>query len=115
MVFSSLSSGISTYLKESSIHGLRYIVESRNLLFKLLWSILLLVTFGICAILLNQAWTDMTRDPILSIQDEIDVAELAPPAISILTSKQTHPDILTIKLLNQVNQFQINPLENLLF
>ena len=74
---------IAEYLEVTTIHGLRYLMECRNLVEKVLWLLIICMSFGYSAHLIQSFFVDNDREPILTTIGTSRVQEVPFPAITI--------------------------------
>ena len=74
---------ITEYLGVTSIHGLRYLMESRNIVEKASWLIIICLSFGFCVHIIQSHFSDIDKKPILTTVEMVSVQEVPFPAITI--------------------------------
>ena len=74
---------INEYLGVTSIHGLRYLMESRNIVEKVSWLIIISLSFGFCVHIIHSHFTENNNKPILTTVEMASVQEIPFPAITI--------------------------------
>ena len=74
---------IAEYLEVTTIHGLRYLMECRNLMEKLFWLLIICLSFGYAAHTIQSFFVDNDREPILTTIGTSRVQEVPFPAITI--------------------------------
>ena len=76
---------IFSFFSESTIPGLKYVVESRVLVERVAWAILLSLAFYGTATIINKQWADWRSNPVETTIDEMDLpVDLLPfPAITV--------------------------------
>ena len=68
--------GFHQYLKETTIHGLRYLVDGRNICEIAIWSIVIAVCFTIAFIGVYTSLRDSYDDPILTSVHTTQIQEV---------------------------------------
>ena len=81
--FSSVKAIINEYLGMTSIHGLRYLRDSRNIVEKVSWLIIISLSFGFCVHIIHSHFTENDNKPILTTVEMASVQEVPFPAITI--------------------------------
>ena len=81
--FSSVKAIINEYLGMTSIHGLRYLRDSRNIVEKVSWLIIISLSFGFCVHIIHSHFTENDNKPILTTVEMVSVQEVPFPAITI--------------------------------
>ena len=74
---------ITEYLGVTSIHGLRYLMESRNIVEKVSWLIIISLSFGFCVHIIHSHFTENNSKPILTTVEMVSVQEVPFPAVTI--------------------------------
>ena len=74
---------IAEYLEVTTIHGLRYLMECRNIVEKGFWLLIICFCFGFAAHLIQSFFVDNDREPILTTIGTSRVQEVPFPAITI--------------------------------
>ena len=98
-----IKKGVKSYFEATSIHGFRYVIESKSLLFKLFWLTSLVVTFVICFFFIKQTLIEVHHSSILANTEDIGLDEVPFPAISIMVPKTINPTGFDTRLLNIVD------------
>ena len=80
---------IAEYLEVTTIHGLRYLIECRNIVEKVFWLLIICLSFGYAAHTIQSFFVDNDREPILTTIGTSRVQEVPFPAITIRHS--LHP------------------------
>ena len=81
--FSSVKAIINEYLGMTSIHGLRYLRDSRNIVEKVSWLIIICMSFGFCFHIIQSHFSDIDKKPILTTVEMVSVQEVPFPAVTI--------------------------------
>ena len=71
------------YFEQTTIHGLRYLSEGRGLVEKLIWLIVILVSFGFAAYLIYQTVDDNESEPVLTNIETALIKDVPFPAITV--------------------------------
>ena len=74
---------IAEYLEASSIHGLRYLSECRNLIVKIIWSLLIGFSFCFAFNLIYTFLIQSHEEPLLTTLETIPTQDVPFPAITI--------------------------------
>ena len=74
---------IADYLEVTTIHGLRYLKECRNLMEKAFWFIIICFSFGYSIHTIQSFFVANDREPILTTIGTSRVQEVPFPAITI--------------------------------
>ena len=74
---------INEYLGMTSIHGLRYLMDSRNIVEKVSWLIIICMSFGFCVHIIQSHFSDIDKKPILTTVEMVSVQEVPFPAVTI--------------------------------
>ena len=74
---------IAEYLEVTTIHGLRYLKECRNIVEKVFWLLIICLSFGCAAHIIQSFFVDNDREPILTTIGTSRVQEVPFPAITI--------------------------------
>ena len=78
------------YLQNTSIHGLRYTIETQSRVLKFSWILSILLAFSTCFYMISTNLEEAELNPMLTLTDETFLDDLDAPAISILVPRQTH-------------------------
>ena len=78
-----LMKSLSDYLEQSSIHGLRYLSEGRNILEKLIWLILILVSLSLACHWIQITVDENESEPVLTTMETTTIGDIPFPAITI--------------------------------
>ena len=81
--FASVKAMIYEYLGMTSIHGLRYLMDSRNIVEKASWLIIICMSFGFCFHIIQSHFSDIDKKPILTTVEMVSVQEVPFPAVTI--------------------------------
>ena len=81
--FNSVTTMINEYLGMTSIHGLRYLMDSRSIVEKLSWLIIICMSFGFCVHIIQSHFSDIDKKPILTTVEMVSVQEVPFPAVTI--------------------------------
>ena len=81
--FSSVKAIINEYLGMTSIHGLRYLRDSRNIVEKVSWFMTICMSFGFCVHIIQSHFSDIDKKPILTTVEMVSVQEVPFPAVTI--------------------------------
>ena len=81
--FSSVKAIINEYLGMTSIHGLRYLRDSRNIVEKVSWLIIISLSFGFCVHIIHSHFTENDNKPILTTVEMASVQEVPFPSVTI--------------------------------
>ena len=81
--FDSVTTMINEYLGMTSIHGLRYLMDSRSIVEKLSWLIIICMSFGFCVYIIQSHFSDIDKKPILTTVEMVSVQEVPFPAVTI--------------------------------
>ena len=83
--FKLVKNEIFSFFSESTIPGLKYVVESRILVERVAWAILLSLAFYGTATIINKQWVYWRSNPVETTIDEVDLpVDLLPfPAITV--------------------------------
>ena len=74
---------IAEYLQVTTIHGLRYLLECRNIVEKVFWLLIICLSFGYAAHIIQSFLVDNEREPILTTIGTSRIKEVPFPAITI--------------------------------
>ena len=89
---------ITEYLEVTTIHGLRYLMECRNIIEKLLWLAIICFSFGYSAHIIQTFFIDNDREPILTTIGTSRIQDVPFPAITIRYSlHQIIMELISIK------------------
>ena len=83
-IYTNITDGIRNYFRETSVHGFRYVVDGHGSFFRILWMLVVVVTFMLCGYLVKETLVEMERNPIVTIIEEVDISKIPAPAISVL-------------------------------
>ena len=103
-----LTSPVREFLEASSIHGLAYISKAESLWGKILWSISVIVSFSLAGILINNARTGWSAQPVSSVISTYPIRDLRFPNVTICPPQSTNT-ALNYDLFKLKNSF--SPLE----
>ena len=89
--------GLSDYLEQSSIHGLRYLSEGRNFLEKFIWFTLIVVSLCFAGHLIKTTIEENEAEPVLTTIETATIEDVPFPAITIGSDERyKRTDILII-------------------
>ena len=91
MFFKHISQAVKEYLVESSIHGLRYLVECKNLVEKVGWSLIIVTSLYIAGIMISTSIEDNENEPILTTIESTSITNVPFPAITIAADGRANP------------------------
>ena len=76
---------VSSYFRETTVHGFRYVAEGENLCEKLFWIILIIVGFIISSCIIGMSFHDWQETPLQTTIDKVSmpIEELPQPAITV--------------------------------
>ena len=77
---------IAEYLEVTTIHGLRYLKECRNIVEKVFWLLIIIVSFGYAIYTIQSFFHDTQINPIVTTVETAKVQEVPFPAITIRNS-----------------------------
>ena len=75
------------FLESSTIHGLVYISTSKSKSQKILWFLIVFVSFSIAIFLINSSYSSWNSSPISSVITTVPIAELPFPKITVCPPK----------------------------
>ena len=102
-VWQTLSQSVSEYLVESSIHGLRYLAEGRNVLEKVGWSLIILISLYFAGTMISTSIEDNEKEPILTTIETTSIQNVPFPAITIGADGRANPWGFAQKTLNMMS------------
>ena len=74
---------VENYFRQTTVHGLRYIVDGTTLFERIVWLVCVVFVFGICSFLIMNALDDMNRSPILTTTEAVHISMVRKPAVSV--------------------------------
>uniref|UniRef100_A0A336L784 CSON004091 protein n=1 Tax=Culicoides sonorensis TaxID=179676 RepID=A0A336L784_CULSO len=82
------------YCENSSIHGIKYLSKSETVFQKLLWSIVLFISFVLCGILIGRIYTKRCESPVIVSFNEnpVPIWQIPFPAVTICPITKTKRD-----------------------
>ena len=91
IVWQTLSQSVSEYLVESSIHGLRYLAEGKNIVEKVGWSLIILISLYFAGTMISTSIEDNDNNPILTTIETTSIQNVPFPAITIGADGRANP------------------------
>ena len=82
-----ISASIAEYLDSTTIHGLAYLIASRNIIEKLAWFGIILTCFTLAGLLISQGIEEAEENPIITSIETIPVQEIIVPFSQFLLQK----------------------------
>ena len=81
---------VSSYFRETTVHGFRYVAEGENLCEKLFWIILIIVGFIISSCIIWKSFSDWQDTPLQTTIDKVSmpIEDLPQPAITVCNSPE---------------------------
>ena len=83
-VANGIRAAVRDYFENTSIHGFRYVSESRGWLYRFFWVINLVLAFCILYYFTNQILQEAEENPTIATIDEVPIDLVPSPAISIM-------------------------------
>ena len=85
---------LTVFLQETSLHGFKYLNQGYSFGSKLFWLPVLIFTSSFASILINEAFTDWRKNPVITSIDSIDrpLKEIQFPSLTICHEKYFKPD-----------------------
>ena len=76
---------VSSYFRETTVHGFRYVAEGENLSEKVFWIILIIVGFIISSLIIGMSFNDWQETPLQTTIDKVSmpIEDLPQPAITV--------------------------------
>ena len=71
------------YLRETSAHGWKYLLVGQNIVEKVLWALVLLISFLLAFNMIVVYWMETDANPILTTVDTKLVTEIPFPSIAV--------------------------------
>ena len=71
------------YFRETTVHGLRYMVEGSNIFERALWTLCVILVFVLASFMISDSIDDIRRNPVLTTIHAVHVSELPKPALSV--------------------------------
>ena len=71
------------YFRQTTVHGLRYIVEGASLFERLLWLSCVVSVMAIASFLITNSLRDMRRNPMVTSTETVHISEVPKPAVSV--------------------------------
>ena len=89
-MFKGVKRGVEEYLRETTIHGFRYVIEGRNLIEKMAWMFFIFCGFFLCSVSFLEMYRHWEEHPVETTIDEvgIPIQELPFPAITVCDTKE---------------------------
>ena len=83
--------GVCEYFVESSIHGLRYLVDSKNLVEKVCWSLIIVTSIYLAGTMISTSIQNNNEEPILTTIETTSIINAPFPAITIAADDRVNP------------------------
>ncbi len=77
-----LASHLRQFLRATTLHGLRYLVEEGSAAVRLAWGLLIAVSFSLVGLVFLTALEESERSPFVTNVDMVDVREIPFPAVT---------------------------------
>ena len=90
-VWQTVSQSVCEYLEESSIHGLRYLAEGRNVVEKVGWTLIILISLYFAGKMISTSIEDNEKKPILTTIETTSIQNVPFPAITIGADGRANP------------------------
>ena len=87
----SFNQGICEYFVESSIHGLRYLVDGKNLVEKVCWSLIIVTSIYLAGTMISTSIQNNNEEPILTTIETTSIINAPFPAITIAADDRINP------------------------
>ena len=71
------------YFRETTVHGLKYVVDGSNLLERVIWTFCVLLVFVLASFMISSSLDDMRTNPILATIETVHVSAIPKPAVSV--------------------------------
>ena len=95
--------GLKGYFENTTVHGFQYIVASKRKAAKLFWIASIVLAFSFCSVLLLRSLQEARDNPILTINEEIDLKDMPLPAFSLLAPKELASFGFKRSMLNRID------------
>ena len=103
-----LLSGAKSYFEATSIHGFQYVIGAKSLLARLFWIASICLAFFLCSRIVKKALEEADLHPTYSFIEDVEIAMLDTPAISVLAPKNLNVDAYAVQVLNAIDVCDVN-------
>ena len=107
-IIKTIKQHISEYFSETSIHGLRYLVDGKNILEKVCWSLVVMVSLYFAGSMILTSIEDNEKAPILTTIETISFEDVPFPAVTIAADERANPWGFVQKTFNMMTFYGID-------
>ena len=97
------------YFVESSIHGLRYLVEGKNWIEKVCWFFIVVVSLFFAGWMITTSFEENRKEPILTTIEPTSIENAPFPAITIAADDRVNPWGFVEKTFNMLSFYGVGP------
>ena len=90
-IFKAVRLSVNIYFVESSIHGLRYLVDGKNLVEKLCWCLIIVISLYLAGTMISTSIEENEREPILTTIETSSIINVPFPAITVAADGRANP------------------------
>ena len=105
-ILKTIKQNISEYFSETSVHGLRYLVDGKNILEKVCWSLVVMVSLYFAGSMILTSIEDNEKAPILTTIETISFEDVPFPAVTIAADERANPWGFVQKTFNMMEFYQ---------
>ena len=105
-ILKTIKQNISEYFSETSIHGLRYLVDGKNILEKVCWSLVVMVSLYFAGSMILTSIEDNEKAPILTTIETISFEDVPFPAVTIAADERANPWGFVQKTFNMMEFYE---------
>ena len=99
---------VNIYFVESSIHGLRYLVDGKNLVEKLCWCLIIVISLYLAGTMISTSIEENEREPILTTIETASITNVPFPAITVAADGRANPWGFVQKTFNMMTFYGIS-------
>ena len=99
---------VNIYFVESSIHGLRYLVDGKNLVEKLCWCLIIVISLYLAGTMISTSIEENEREPILTTIETSSIINVPFPAITVAADGRANPWGFVQKTFNMMTFYGIS-------
>ena len=107
-IFKAVRLSVNIYFVESSIHGLRYLVDGKNLVEKLCWCLIIVISLYLAGTMISTSIEENEREPILTTIETASITNVPFPAITVAADGRANPWGFVQKTFNMMTFYGIS-------
>ena len=107
-IFKAVRLSVNIYFVESSIHGLRYLVDGKNLVEKLCWCLIIVISLYLAGTMISTSIEENEREPILTTIETSSIINVPFPAITVAADGRANPWGFVQKTFNMMTFYGIS-------